>query len=232
MKRITSVLMFACFSLSVAFAAKPQVWLIGDGTMAAAEASYVLGWGEALKNHLAKGVVLHNEAKNGMSLKSFMDNGGLKQLEKLPDKAMVFLQFGGNDLNDLSPEQYSTLDAFARRFRVLIDATQEKKLQLVLCTPVARPYYYEGRWIDRLGGYDDAIRRLAQHYELPLIDLEILTREWWMSMSEDEASMFYIKAVENEAFLLTEDGAKAIAKMAADAIKHQKGSKVSKIVKK
>lgn len=232
MKKIILLSILVCVSFSVCLAAKPNVWLIGDGSMATASESYVCGWGEALAEHLAKGVVLHNEAKNGMSLKSFVDNDGLKQLEKLPAKAMVIVQFGGNDLNDLSPEQYSTLDAFVRRFHDVVEVAQKNKLQLVLCTPLARPYYHEGRWIDRLGGYDDVVRRMAQYFNLPLLDLEVATREWWMSMPEADASMFYIGSVENEAFLLTEEGAKKVAGMAADAIRQTKGGKVSKIVKK
>ena len=232
MKRITLLSILACISSLVCLAAKPNVWMIGDGTMAVAEESYVCGWGEALNEHLAKGVLVHNEAKKGMSLKSFVDNGGVEQLQKLPKKAIVLLQFGGNDLNDLSPEQYSSLDAFVRRFQTILTAARENKLQLVLCTPLARPYYHEGRWVDRLGGYDDVIRRLAQHLNLPLLDLELVTREWWMSMSEEEASMYYITSVENEAFLLTEEGAKKVAEMAAEAMRSQKGSIVKKIVNK
>jgi lysophospholipase L1-like esterase len=208
------------------------VWLIGDGSMAVAEESYVCGCGEALNEHLAKGVIVHNEAKKGMSLKSFVDNGGVKQLQKLPTKAVVLLQLGGNDLNDLSPEQYSSLDVFVRRFQTIVKTARENKLQLVLCTPLARPYYHEGSWVDRLGGYDDVVRRLAQHLGLPLLDLEVVTREWWMSMSEVEASMYYIASVENEAFLLTEEGAKKVAEMAADVMRSQRGSKIKKIVKK
>lgn len=232
MKRITLLSILASFTLSVCFAAKPNVWLIGDGSMAVAEESYVCGWGEALNEHLAKGVIVHNEAKKGMSLKSFVDNGGVKQLQKLPAKAIVLLQFGGNDLNDLSPEQYSSLDAFVRRFQTIVKTARENKLQLVLCTPLARPYYHEGRWIDRLGGYDDAVRRLAKLYHLPLLDLEAQTREWWMSMSEVEASIYYIDSVENEAFLLTEEGAKKVAEMAANIMRNQKDSKIKKLVKK
>ena len=217
---------------SMASVAKSHVYLLGDGSMAVAEESYVCGWGEALNEHLAKGVFVHNEAKKGMSLKSFVDNGGVEQLQKLPKKAIVLLQFGGNDLNDLSPEQYSSLDAFVRRFQTIVTAARENKLQLVLCTPLARPYYHEGSWVDRLGGYDDVVRRLAQHLGLPLLDLEVVTREWWMSMSEVEASMYYIASVENEAFLLTEEGAKKVAEMAADVMRSQRGSKIKKIVKK
>ena len=97
---------------------------------------------------------------------------------------------------------------------------------------LARPYYHEGRWIDRLGGYDDAVRRLAKLYHLPLLDLEAQTREWWMSMSEVEASIYYIDSVENEAFLLTEEGAKKVAEMAANMMRNQKDSKIKKLVKK
>lgn len=217
---------------SMASVAKSRVYLLGDGSMAVAADSAIMGWGEALNEYLAQGVTLQNEAKEGMSLKIFLENGGEEKISELPAKSIVFLQFGGNDLIDTNLEQYSSLDLFVRRYNSLIKKAINEKLQVVLCTPLARPYYHEGRWIDRLGGYDDAVRRLAKLYHLPLLDLEEQTREWWMSMSEVEASIYYFDSVENEAFLLTEEGAKKVAEMAANMMRNQKDSKIKKLVKK
>lgn len=217
---------------SMASVAKSRVYLLGDGSMAVAADSAIMGWGEALNEYLAQGVTLQNEAKEGMSLKIFLENGGEEKISELPAKSIVFLQFGGNDLIDTNIEQYSSLDLFVRHYNSLIKKAINEKLQVVLCTPLARPYYHEGRWIDRLGGYDDAVRRLAKLYHLPLLDLEEQTREWWMSMSEVEASIYYFDSVENEAFLLTEDGAKKVAEMAANMMRNQKDSKIKKLIKK
>ena len=217
---------------SMASVAKSRVYLLGDGSMAVAADSAIMGWGEALNEYLAQGVTLQNEAKEGMSLKIFLENGGEEKISELPAKSIVFLQFGGNVLIDTNLEQYSSLDLFVRRYSSLIKKAINEKLQVVLCTPLARPYYHEGRWIDRLGGYDDAVRRLAKLYHLPLLDLEEQTREWWMSMSEVEVSIYYIDSVENEAFLLTEEGAKKVAEMAANMMRNQKDSKIKKLIKK
>ena len=217
---------------SMASVAKSRVCLLGDGSMAVAADSAIMGWGEALNEYLAQGITLQNEAKEGMSLKIFLENGGEEKISELPAKSIVFLQFGGNDLIDTNLEQYSSLDLFVRRYSSLIKKAINEKLQVVLCTPLARPYYHEGRWIDRLGGYDDAVRRLAKLYHLPLLDLEEQTREWWMSMSEVEASIYYFDSVENEAFLLTEEGAKKVAEMAANMMRNQKDSKIKKLIKK
>ena len=216
----------------MASVAKSRVYLLGDGSMAVAADSAIMGWGEALNEYLAQGVTLQNEAKEGMSLKIFLENGGEEKISELPAKSIVFLQFGGNDLIDTNLEQYSSLDLFVRRYSSLIKKAINEKLQVVLCTPLARPYYHEGRWIDCLGGYDDAVRRLAKLYHLPLLDLEEQTREWWMSMSEVEASIYYFDSVENEAFLLTEEGAKKVAEMAANMMRNQKDSKIKKLIKK
>ena len=223
------LVLMCCSMVSVA---KSRVYLLGDGSMAVAADSAIMGWGEALNEYLAQGVTLQNEAKEGMSLKIFLENGGEEKISELPAKSIVFLQFGGNDLIDTNLEQYSSLDLFVRRYSSLIKRAINEKLQVVLCTPLARPYYHEGRWIDRLGGYDDAVRRLAKLYHLPLLDLEEQTREWWMSMSEIEASIYYFDSVENEAFLLTEEGAKKVAEMAANMMRNQKDSKIKKLIKK
>ena len=65
---------------SMASVAKSRVYLLGDGSMAVAADSAIMGWGEALNEYLAQGVTLQNEAKEGMSLKIFLENGKKRPL--------------------------------------------------------------------------------------------------------------------------------------------------------
>ena len=231
MKRIV-LLCLVLMGLSVTSVAKSRVYLLGDGSMGVENDSAVVGWGDALSEHLVKDVMLQNEAQEGLSLKAFLESDGEQKISELPAKSILFLQFGGNDLNDSNPDQYSTLDSFVSQYKQLIKLALDNKLQVVLCTPIAQPYYREGLLVDRLGGYDDAVRRLAQYYHLPLLDLETLTRAWWSSLSEADATAYIAGSKANEAVVLTESGAREVAKMAADAIKLLKSSKVAKIIKK
>jgi lysophospholipase L1-like esterase len=196
------------------------------------EDSVMIGWRDGLNAYLSKGIMLQNEAKEGLSLKAFLESDGEKKLSELPAKSIVFFQFGANDLNDGNPEQYSTLDSFVRQYQTLIKVALDNRLQVVLCTPLAQPYYREGVLIDRLGGYDDAVRRLAKYYYLPLLDMEMLTRSWWASMSEADVATYAAISLSDDAFLLTETGTQEVAKMAAEAIKLIKHGKVGKIIKK
>lgn len=229
MKRIVLCLLVVVFVSSLE--AKSRVYLYGDGSMGV-EDSVMIGWGDGLNVYLSKGIMLQNEAKEGLSLKAFLESDGEKKLSELPAKSIVFFQFGANDLNDGNPEQYSTLDSFVRQYQTLIKVALDNRLQVVLCTPLAQPYYREGVLIDRLGGYDDAVRRLAKYYYLPLLDMEMLTRSWWASMSEADVATYAAISLSDDAFLLTETGAQEVAKMAAEAIKLIKHGKVGKIIKK
>jgi lysophospholipase L1-like esterase len=229
MKRIVLCLLVVVFVSSLE--AKSRVYLYGDGSMGV-EDPVMIGWGDGLNAYLSKGIMLQNEAKEGLSLKAFLESDGEKKLSELPAKSIVFFQFGANDLNDGNPEQYSTLDSFVRQYQTLIKVALDNRLQVVLCTPLAQPYYREGVLIDRLGGYDDAVRRLAKYYYLPLLDMEMLTRSWWASMSEADVATYAAISLSVDAFLLTETGAQEVAKMAAEAIKLIKHGKVGKIIKK
>lgn len=231
MKRVV-LFWLVLMSFSMASVAKSRVYLLGDGTMGIASDSVLIGWGDALNEYLAKGVILQNDAEAGMSLKVFLDNDGEAKIAKLPAKSFLFLQFGGNDLTDTNAEQYSNLDLFMRRYKDLIKNALDNKLQVVLCTPLARPYYKEGVLIDRLGGYDDVVRRLAKSYDLPLLDMEELTYAWWSSLSEADAAAYITNSPSNEVFLLTDAGAHEVATMAVKAIKDLKTKKVAKIIKK
>lgn len=228
MKRL--ILCLTVLSIISVLEAKPRVFLYGDASVANSLDSLTGGWGEVLADYMAEKVLLQNNAQPATSLKMFIDNDGVKQISDLPSKSVVILQFGNNDLNELNKNHYSTLDDFIRQMDELMKAALKNKLHVVLCTPLACPYYFEGRLIDRLGGYDDAVRRVAEYYKVSLIDLQNLTHNWLLSIPEEQVQMYFAEADENNAILLTKDGASEVAKMVRDAM--LKDKKLAKLIRK
>ena len=237
MKKLFFV-MSAVLLLSIPAAARPRtLWMVGDGTMAQYPDSVeTCGWVQALENEWAAKIVVVNDAKIGLSARTFMEDGGLTTLEKKPARTIMFVQFGTNDLKDYSTAQYSSLDALNRRISEIIALARKNKVNVILCTPLAQPYYYKGELIDRLGGYPEAIRRSAAHNYVALLDLEKVTREWLLNMTAEEAAAYYVsidhQQVEEKEFLLNKAGAEEVAKMAKQAILEIPSKKLKKIFKK
>ena len=237
MKKLFLV-MSALLLISITTEARPRtLWMVGDGTMAQYPDSVeACGWVQALENEWSKKVIVVNDAQVGLSTRTFMDNNGLITLEKKPARTIMFIQVGTNDLKETSVAQYSAIDALHRRLHEIIVLARKHRVNVVLCTPLAQPYYHNGELVDRLGGYAEAIRRSAIHDYVALVDLEKLTHEWLLSMTPEEAAKYYVTIdptqLENGEFQLNKEGAAEVAKMAKQAILEVQSKKLKKIFKK
>lgn len=233
------LLLSAVVLLSVSAVARPRtLWMVGDGAMTEySDSVEAKGWVQYLSEEFApkRGVVL-NESFVGNSLHVFMNDNAAIRIERVPARTILFVQFGTNDLREYSPEQHSSLDAFVHRMDELITLARRNKVNVVLCTPLAQPYYKDGELVDRLGGYAEAVRRVAAYNHVALLDLEQTTRTWLASMSEEEAAQYYVnidkEQVKGNEYLLNAEGAKVVAQMAKEAIKNVNSKKLKHILKK
>ena len=240
MKKVFLVmtLFVLCASISVNAQSRRNLWFIGDGSMAAyvADSTQARGWVQLFEQYLSPKMEVANDAKLGLSVKVFMDNQGMKQLAKQNPRTILFLQVGTNDLKEYIPAQHSSLEALQRRLHEIIVLARKNKINVVLCTPLAQPYYHEGQLIDRLGGYAEVIRRSAMHDYVALLDLEKATREWLQGMTAEEAAAYYVTIEPSQLadgeFQLNEAGATEVAKMAKEAILEVKSKKLKKVLKK
>lgn len=231
-------LMSAALLLSIPATARPRtLWMVGDGSMAQYPDSVeARGWVQLLENDWAKRIVVVNDAQVGLTMRLFMENNGMRTLEKQPGRTIMFLQFGTNDLKEYYPEQHSSLAALQNRIHEIVVLARKHRVNVVLCTPLAQPYYQEGQLIDRLGGYAEAIRQSAIYNYVALLDFEKMTREWLQGMTAEEAAAYYVTIdptqLTDGEFQLNEAGATEVAKMAKQAILDVKSKKLKKVLKK
>jgi lysophospholipase L1-like esterase len=208
--------------------------MVGDGVMAHYTDSVgPCGWVQAMKDYWTNKTKVINDAKLGFSVRAFMDNDGIKHIEKTPNRAIMFVQFGTNDLKEYNINDYSSLDAFNRRLIEIIDLGFKNKVNVVLCTPLAQPYYHNGKLIDRLGAYAEAIRRVGKFKHVAVVDLEKYTHDWLASMTQEEAAAYYVTLdVTKGEYQLNAQGAAKVASMAKQAILDVDSKKLKKIIKK
>lgn len=229
------LLLSAALLITTYTAARPRtLWMVGDGVMAHyTDSAGPCGWVQAMEEYWTKKTKVINDAKLGFSVRAFMDNDGIKRIEKAPNRAIMFVQFGTNDLKEYNINDYSSLDAFNRRLMEIIDLGFKNKVNVVLCTPLAQPYYHNGKLIDRLGAYAEAIRRVGTYKHVAVVDLEKYTREWLASMTEDEAAKYYVTFdVTKGEYQLNAAGAAKVASMAKQAILDVDSKKLKKTIKK
>jgi len=143
-----------------------RIALVGDSTVTDDK-----GWGAGFARLLAPGVDCVNQARSGRSSRSYLNEGHWKSaIAQHPDYLLI--QFGHNDMPgkgaDRETDPSITYRDLLTRY---VDETRAAGVRLVLVTPMTRRGFQNGRVIDDLLPYAEAMQKLAAEKSVPLVDL-------------------------------------------------------------
>jgi len=218
-------------------AQKPPIviYLAGDSTLAqkTSDKRPETGWGEYLQSQFDNSKIrIDNQAQNGRSTKSFIDEGRWQTIiDRLRKGDYVFIEFGHNDEKNEDPKRYAAARTDYRNNLIrFINEVRGKNAFPVLLTPVVRRRFTEkGEFFDTHGEYPAVVRDLAAEYKVPLIDMhrksEALLRNLGL---EDSKKLFlilragehpnYPSGIEDNTHF-SAFGAEQMARLAADGIR-------------
>lgn len=151
------------------------VYIAGDSTVTDQGKEPWAAWGQMLPRFFRPGVAVANIAESGETLRSFL---GEHRLEKITDgiKAgdYLLIQFGHNDQKPGANEPIPVYQDLLRQF--IAEARQRKAIPVLVTSMNRRRFDSEGKIIDTLAGYPDAVRQVAKEQNVPLIDLNAMSR--------------------------------------------------------
>lgn len=170
--------LLVCLTLLISCTSnKPvKILLIGDSTMAEkpTEKEPEHGWGQMLDLFFNEQVTIDNQAVNGRSTKSFIDEGRWQTaLDSLQTGDYLLIQFGHNDQKEYDSTRYAAPNgAYTQNLERFIRESRMKGAVPVLLTPVMRRRFDENdQFFDTHGEYPTAVRKVANALQVPLIDL-------------------------------------------------------------
>ncbi len=191
---ICAALLWAVWSAGAADV--PVIYLIGDSTCATKKLdgeNPERGWGHMFPALVDASLRVENHATNGRSTKSFRDEGRWSAVfEKLREGDYVFIQFGHNDQKINDSTRYSAPRQYAENLRRYVRETREKGARPLLLTPIVRRNWVDGELVDTHTDYSEAMKRVAAEEQVPLIDMEAITREWVREMGEEPSKACYM----------------------------------------
>ena len=211
-----------------------RVVLAGDSTVApyVATAYPMCGWGAhlgaALTARCRATAPLHvvDLAKNGATTESHRAEGLWEAvLDATAPEDHVLLQFGHNDQKH---EHLSAWGGYTENLSRMLTEVRALGAHPVLCTPVARRHYAQGRLLCTHGDHPAAVFALAETFDVPLLDLHSRTRELIEELGEEPsrrlytqlpagASPLYPEGVEDNTHFSI-DGAIAVAEIVAELL--------------
>ncbi|MEY8761412.1 rhamnogalacturonan acetylesterase [Chryseobacterium tongliaoense] len=195
-----------------------HIYLIGDSTMADYTGDYepgkdymkvrypITGWGQVfqpffVKDSLASlkpmiktdSVAVIDKAYGGRSTRTFFQEGRWRYVyENLQPGDYVLMQFGHNDGSEKHTERYVNIQGYKEFLRLFVTQTRQKGGNPVIITPVARNYpWKEGKLKNVHGEYWQAPIDIAKEMNVPYIDLNKLSMEYFTRKGQDFTTSHY-----------------------------------------
>lgn len=171
-----------------------RIMICGDSTAASytPDRAPITGWGQILAEQMGTDCVC-NHAMAGRSTKSFLAEGRLNRVEQnLQAGDLVLIQFTHNDANPLVERHTEPYTSFTDNLTIFVDTARQHGAVPVLLTPIPRSVWQNGQLVDMHGDYPDAIRRLAQLKNVPLIDVTVQGTQQLNALGEAIVTPMYM----------------------------------------
>lgn len=210
---------------------KTTIWMIGDSTMSIKDpkAYPENGWGMPFSTFFKKNAVVENRAMNGRSTRSFINEkrwDAVHSAIKAGD--YLIIEFGHNDEKLNKPTVGTTIAEYKSNLARFVAEARAKKAIPVLMTPIARRHFENGILIETHIGYPEAVRRLADSLNVPMVDMLKKTSDLLRQLG-DEGSIKLFNHVppgtpnypdgKKDDTHLSVEGAKIVATLAKEGLK-------------
>jgi len=154
------------------------------------------GIAQAFDRYVKRDVVIYDRAENGRSSKSYIDEGWFAPVEKeLREGDFLFIQFAHNDEKKQDPSRYTEPETtFRENLKLFIDAARAHGTNPVLITPAERKVFDEDGNLKETGHtpYVEAIKKAGEDFEVPVIDLFTLSREFLTKLGPVDSKKYYM----------------------------------------
>jgi lysophospholipase L1-like esterase len=171
----------------------PTLFLAGNSTVTDQDNEPWCGWGQMLPQFLDDRVAVANYAESGEAGNSFISAGRFaKILTKMKRGDWLFIEFGHNDQKQTGPGK-GPYESYSESLRQMIAGTREKGGIPVLVTPMHRRRFDEkGQVINTLGDYPDAMRQMAKQEQVPLIDLNAMSKILYEAWGAEQSTRAFV----------------------------------------
>lgn len=167
----------------------PTVYLCGNSTVTDQEFEPYCSWGQMLPLFASQDVAVANYAESGETAQGFISRGRLAKIESLLKPGdYVFVEFGHNDQKSDHKVGHGAFYQFQYCLKQFADIARAKGATIIFCTPTRRRQFDESGHIkDTHKDYPEAIRFMAERENIPVVDLQQTTKEWFEALGPEDS---------------------------------------------
>lgn len=171
----------------------PTIFLAGNSTVTDQENEPWASWGQMIPRFLKPGIVVANFAESGESLRSFKGEKRLQKILSLMKPGdYLFVEFAHNDQKPGG----SHVDAFTTykdELKFFIAEARKKGGKPILVTSMHRRRFDEnGKIINTLENYPEAMRQTASEENVPLIDLNAMSKTFYEALGSENSKKAFV----------------------------------------
>lgn len=169
------------------------MFLAGNSTVVDQEKEPWAAWGQMIPRFFKQDVVVANYAESGEALKSFESEKRLDKISSLMKQGdYLFIEFTHNDQKPGSAH----VDAFTtykEELKKFIQEARERGAIPVLVTSMHRRRFDEnGKIINTLEDYPEAMRQTAKEEHVFLIDLNAMSKELYEAIGVEDSKKAFV----------------------------------------
>jgi lysophospholipase L1-like esterase len=170
----------------------PTLYLAGDSTVCDQPYEPFSSWGQMLPRFFGPGAAVANHAESGESLRSFVLENRLAKIDSMMRPGdYLFIQFGHNDQKEHG-ENVGAFTSYKADLERLVADARRHSATPVLITPVSRRTFgSDGRIVNSLGDYPEAVRRVSKEQGVTLIDLNAMSETLYNTLGPEGAKALF-----------------------------------------
>ena len=170
----------------------PTLFLTGNSTVVDQDEEPWASWGQMIPRFFDAEVCFANYAESGECADTFIRAGRLKKaLSQMKPGDYMFMEFGHNDQKQKGPGR-GAYYSFATSLKTFIDEVRQCGGHPVLVTPICRRAFKDGKIQPTHADYPDAVHWVAEREQVPLIDLQEMTRVLFEALGEEGSKRAFV----------------------------------------
>ena len=171
----------------------PVIFLAGNSTVTDQDYEPWASWGQMITRFLKPEIVVANFAESGETLLAFKGQNRLKKiLSVMKPGDYLFIEFAHNDQKPGSchVEPFTT---YQDELRYYMNEAKKKGGKTVFVTSTnRRKFDEEGKIVNTLEEYPDAMRQLAKEENVPLIDLNAMSKDLYEALGVEDSKKAFV----------------------------------------
>jgi lysophospholipase L1-like esterase len=176
----------------------PTIFLAGNSTVTDQENEPWASWGQMFPNFLKPEVVVANYAESGETLLAFKRENRLQKiLSQMKTGDYLLMEFAHNDQKP-GGNHLDAMTTYKDELKYYIAEARKKGGKPVLVTSTNRRRFDEnGKIINTLEEFPEAMRQLAKEENIPLIDLNAMSKAFYEALGVENSKKAFVHYPEN-----------------------------------